>query len=129
MMWVTLILVTIGLWLMAAPGVFGYGPPMSTVDRVVGPLIVTCALIAYSEATRAVRWGNFVLGAWLVLAPLALSHGLATTMQSVSTGLVVMLLASLPGSRRERLGGGWAVLWKGSDRTGEPPAASDRRAA
>ncbi len=129
MIWVTAILVLIGMWLMAAPDLFGYGRPIRTVDHVVGPLIITCALIAFAEATRAIRWINFLLGAWLVVAPLILNHGFATTLQSASLGLIVMLLALLPGRRRERLDGGWAILWKGSDHSDQTSTSSGRRAA
>ena len=63
-----------GLWLMTAPDLLGYGEPARMNDYIVGPLVVSFAVIAVAETTRSLRWGNVALGMWLVLAPLFLRY-------------------------------------------------------
>lgn len=101
----------IGLWLMAAPAVLGYGRPLATSDHIAGPLIATFACIAIWECTRSLRWVNLALGAWVVLAPWALSGPPWGLLNGVVSGTATAFLASRGGEIRHRFGGGWEVLW------------------
>jgi hypothetical protein len=48
-----------GLWLMAAPAVLSYaGRPAGAQHRIIGPLLLSVALVTWSPATRAVRWAT-----------------------------------------------------------------------
>ena len=78
-MWAQIINVILGVWLMAAPDVIGYTGPARTNDRIIGPLAVSCAVIALWEVTRPMRWGNLALGVWLLLvAILGIGVGVPT---------------------------------------------------
>ncbi|MCB0107777.1 MAG: SPW repeat protein [Caldilineaceae bacterium] len=102
--------VLLGIWLMAAPNLLGYGTPASTNDRIVGPLIITFATVAMWEATRSVRWANLPLGLWLLLAPWLLAYSSTALINSMTVGLVVALLSLVHGEISGRYGGGWRSL-------------------
>jgi len=72
-MWNQFIVMLLGLWLMAAPDILHYEGPERMNHHIVGPLVVSAAVIAIAETTRAVRWVNVALGFWLMMAPLILS--------------------------------------------------------
>jgi hypothetical protein len=78
-----------------------------------GPLVVSAAIIALAETTRAVRWVNVVLGCWLVLAPVLLHYEpLHIGVRSGVLGIAIAGLSWFPGGRRSTQGGGWSALWK-----------------
>lgn len=104
--------IALGVWLMAAPDVFEYGDPARTNDQVVGPLVVSVAIMAIREVLRPLRWVNLVLRHWLVVAPMPLDHPIRVAIQSVVIGLAVATLSFVRGVVKERMGGGWSALWK-----------------
>ena len=110
-MWPQLLNTALGLWLMAAPALLGYGRPASTNDHIIGPLVATFACIALWEATRSVRWVNLPLGLWLVAAPLLLGHSQAGAVNSVLCGIAIAVLSCVGGAVQQRFGGGWSALW------------------
>jgi hypothetical protein len=106
-----LIAAAIGVWMMFAPAVLGYGGEAATSDYVVGPLIASFGLIAAWEITRALRVCNLVLGAWLATSPLYLSHlSRASLLNAVVCGAAVFALSLVRGKSKHRFGGGWAGL-------------------
>ena len=114
-MWPHLITAALGIWLMAAPDTLGYGlrAAASDNDHILGPIITTIGLVAASEATRNVRWGNIPLGGWLLLAPWVLGYGQGTAiLNDMLVGGGVILLSLLKGKLKHRFGGGWRSLLK-----------------
>jgi hypothetical protein len=112
-MWARLINTSLGIWLMAAPAVLGYGDPVAVSDRVVGPVIAAVGIMAISDVLRPLRWISTVVGVWVVLAPWAL--GAATTDTAVNgalVGLIVAGLSTVRGEVRHRIGGGWRAVWR-----------------
>lgn len=108
-MWNQIVTILIGLWVMASPDVMGYNSgPERMNNQIVGPLVISFAMIATSETTRAVRWMNVTLGLWLVVAPYVLSY---EPLKSSVLGIAILGLSLIEGTRRERLGGGWSRLW------------------
>ena len=103
---------SLGAWVMAAPWVLGYGPPAATLDGIVGPLIVTCDVIAITESTRPVRHANLVLGIALAIAAPIAGGGLGAVITGVLAGLAVALLSRVRGAREHTLGGGWRAIWR-----------------
>jgi hypothetical protein len=107
-----LINIAIGLWLMAAPAVLGYGRPASVSDHVVGPLVATFACIALWEATRAVRRINLPLGLWAIVAPWALGAPMGGKVNGVLCGIAVAALSCFGGRIQQQFGGGWPAIWQ-----------------
>lgn len=101
----------LGLWLMAAPALLGYGRPAADSDRIAGPIAASFAIVALWEAGASLRWGAGAAGVWLLLAPLALGFGDLAAAHSVAAGLLLVLL-TLPRLRiTHRVAGGWRSLW------------------
>ncbi|OQW32320.1 MAG: hypothetical protein A4E19_20040 [Nitrospira sp. SG-bin1] len=110
--WNHLLVIPLGAWLMAAPDVMGYEGPERVVDHIVGPLVVSTAIIAMAEVTHSVRWVNVALGLWLMLAPVLLNYGpLHIGARSALIGGMILLLSFFKGRGRERTGGGWSRVW------------------
>lgn len=117
-MWAQVISAAVGLWVMMAPGVLGYGNPAANNDHIVGPVIVTFAVVAWWEATRGTRRWNWALGAWLLLAPWVLGYSsTAAIVSDMSSGVLVLIFSSIRGRTRHRFGGGWSALWQSKDKT------------
>ncbi len=111
-MWAQIINAALGIWLMAAPAVLGYGAPASDNDWIFGPVIATFAIIAWWEATRPVARWNLPLGLWLLLAPWVLGYAAtAAIVNSMVVGLLVAVPSTRTGQVKKSYGGGWSVLW------------------
>lgn len=105
--------ILLGLWLIVAPGVFGLLDPARSNDYIVGPLIVSFATVALWEATRGLRWVNFLLGVWLLLAPFVLGYPFPIPVANdILVGLAVLVLATRGGKITQRFGGGWSAIFR-----------------
>jgi hypothetical protein len=123
-MWAQIINAIVGLWLLAAPAVLGYGGAARTDGRILGPLIAGVALIARCEVTRPVRWANVPLGLGLALSPWLVGfHGVARPLDVVLGAIVIACALVRGGYEPGRFGGGWAVL---SAEPSEAPPGGER---
>lgn len=119
-MWAQVLNAALGIWLMAAPALLGYGEPAMTNDRIFGPVAATFAIIAWWEATRPVRWVNLPIGLWLVLAPWILGYGeTAVVVNSVGVGLLMAGFAFVEGKIEKRYGGGWSAAFRSGRAAGQ----------
>jgi len=131
--WPQVAATALGLWLMAAPAVLGFGGLAAVNAHVVGPLVVACAWSAVWPAARPLRWGYGLLGLWLLVAPWLLSSPPAALANSMVVGALLALLAWRSAPASEGLGGGWLALLHdglGADApaaVGEEPRAASRR--
>lgn len=110
--------VTIGLWMMLAPAVLGYGGSAATADRIIGPTAAAAAWIAASEITRSLRWLNLALGICALSTLLFIDHTAAATVSRVlsSAGLIGSALA-IEKTPVDDYGGGWKSLLANEKRT------------
>lgn len=100
--------VIVGIWFMAAPAVLGYaGRVASDVQRTIGPVAASAAVIAVWGATRGVRLVNLPLGIALVLAPVIVDHPADAAAAAVVSGLALAGSAPFGGPLKNRMGGGW----------------------
>ncbi|MCW8193859.1 SPW repeat protein [Proteobacteria bacterium 005FR1] len=70
--------VLIGVWLIAAPWILGYGVNAAIWnDVIVGVALLVLAGIRVAMPGRyaSISWVNVVLGVWLFLAPFILQYG------------------------------------------------------
>jgi hypothetical protein len=108
-MWAQLLSALVGVWLMAAPAVLGYGAPVATSDRIVGPLVAAFAITAAWEVTRALRWPNAMLASWLILSPFVLGEGeLDVAISHIVAGALIGALSLVRGRMKHSFAGGWA---------------------
>jgi len=112
-MWAQLTCALLGICLMALPSLLGYGRPLATSDWIIGPLAASWALVAAWEITRAVRWVNVVLAAWIVLSPVVLGAEMSgwVLFGHLVVGLSIGSLSALRGHRKHRFAGGWRAIW------------------
>ncbi|GAB2777128.1 SPW repeat domain-containing protein [Salinimicrobium soli] len=112
-MWAQIINTIIGLWVMIAPGVLGYGSAASDNGHIVGPIIVTFSITAIWEATRGMRKANYPFAIWLLIAPWILNYNSDVAIISdMLSGILVIIFSSFEGKITQSFGGGWASLWK-----------------
>lgn len=108
--------IVVGVWLMAAPAALRYADSSAAdVHRIIGPVAASAALIAVWEATRGARLVNLLLGAVLVLAPLAVDHPAEATVNGLISGVALMTAAPFGGPSRQTMGGGWRSVLRSPD--------------
>lgn len=107
-------LVLVGLWLMVAPQMLGYGGAAANSDRIAGPLITAFAFLAIFSITRGMRWLNLPLALWLLLGPLVFSFPLQAALSSMVAGILTLVLAGIGRPDQSQYGGGWIVLFQTS---------------
>jgi SPW repeat len=112
-MWARVLNSVLGVWLMASPAVLGYGDPAQVVDRILGPIAASFAVVAMGEATRPVRHVNLLIGGLLLLAPWVLGYSGIATVNSMLAGAVMMALSRVRGRVKESFDGGWTYVWRG----------------
>ncbi|MEX0967418.1 MAG: SPW repeat protein [Bacteroidia bacterium] len=112
-MWAHAINAILGVWLMASPEVLGFGNPVADNAHIIGPVIVTFAVVAWWECTRVVGKYNLALGAWLLIAPwiLGYDHNFAIV-NDMATGALVIAFSLVKGKIKHSYGGGWSALWQ-----------------
>jgi hypothetical protein len=72
----------------------------------MGALVVTFAVIGFSEAGRGGRLVNLILGTWLLVAPFILNgENTASTVNDLAIGAAVIALSFRRGRILERFGG------------------------
>jgi nucleoside-diphosphate-sugar epimerase len=104
--WTLLVSALLGVWLMAAPDVFGTEGPAADSDHLVGAVVATVAVISMAEVVRAGRFLNGLFGLWIIAAPWLLSGATqAATWSNVIVGALVVLLSIPRGSICEQYGG------------------------
>ncbi|HEX7022739.1 MAG TPA: vitamin K epoxide reductase family protein [Trueperaceae bacterium] len=102
--WSLLLCALLGVWLMASPAVFE-SSSLADGDHLLGALIVTFAVIAMAEVTRALRFVNVLAGLWILAAPWLLGGtGTAAMWSHVVAGALVILLSLPKGSAKESYG-------------------------
>lgn len=122
----------LGVWLMIAPAVLGYGGAGAVDHRIVGPLAAATGMVAAWGATRRLGRLNVVFGASLIVTPWLAGFAAGASWNSVAAGWALALLALVDGDPRRRFDGGWAVLLRRTPRRSVPPSrqpASQRDSA
>lgn len=102
---------TIGVWLMVAPAVLGYGDPAASVHRIAGPVAASLGTIALWRVVRAVLRANVVVGISIVAA-VALGGPADADANALACGLTLTAIALVPISGEDRFAGGWIGLFR-----------------
>lgn len=101
----------LGIWLMAAPDVLGYGGALADSNRIVGPLLVTTGGIAIWEVTRKARLAALPLACWLLASPWIFGAPTEAIISNMATGIAAGLLSLVHGHVPDKFGGGWVAIW------------------
>jgi uncharacterized membrane protein len=104
--WTLIVSAALGVWLMAAPAVFGGTGAAADNDHLAGALVVTWAVIGFGEVTRPVRLLNIPIGAWIAIAPWLISGATRSSAGvDVLAGLALVALSIKRGHIEQRFGG------------------------
>lgn len=109
-MWIRLVNLALGIWLMAAPAVLGYRPPAADFHRIIGPTAAAVAVIAMTQVTRPMRWINLILGASLIAGAGLLNAEPVAALTGLITGAAMAVFSVPRGRIQDSFGGGWRAL-------------------
>lgn len=108
--WNLLVTAVLGAWLMIAPDVFQTQGKAADSDHILGALVVTIAIVAFAEVTRAARFINIALALAIVVLPWVLGGAiLASSMNNLIIGLLIIALSISPGKIKNTYDG-WNAL-------------------
>jgi hypothetical protein len=108
--WNLLASAAIGVWLMAAPTVFGTEGTAANLNHVLGAVILTVAVVCTAEVIRIGRYLNGLAGLAIAAGPWLAGHfGSAAGWNDLVCGLIVIALSLPRGPVRERYGS-WSPL-------------------
>jgi len=105
--WTLMLSAAIGVWLMAAPAVFGLTGKAANSNHLAGALVVTWAVIAFGEVARSVRLLNILMGVWILVVPWALDGATGTSRWTDVILGASLIALSFPRGRIEGQFGGW----------------------
>ena len=111
-MWAQIINIVIGLFLMVAPSLWSLDKADSDHFYIIGPLIITNAIIALWEFNRGMRWFNVLIGAWLLVSPFVLGSKGNVASLAIVTAILLIIFSLFKGSEKHRYGGGWSSLFQ-----------------
>ncbi len=95
----------LGAWLMFTRLIFGTEGALADSDHLIGAMLFTFSIAAFSEVFRPLRAINFLFAGWLLLAPWLLEGGgLASALNSMVVGILVIVLTLPRGPIRNRYG-------------------------
>lgn len=116
-MWARVINIITGLWIIAAPTIFQFDKRIANNDHILGPLIMSVAVISISESVRSVRYVNSITGIWLVVAPWILNYNNNTAIiNSLVCGILTICCSLIKGKVENHFGGGWRSLFSKNPR-------------
>jgi len=108
--WALLASAVLGVWVVAAPWIFGTRGPAFTFESMLGALAVVIAFVAWAEVTRAVRLLNVLIGLTVAVGIWFLADvSLAARVSALVAGLLLIGLSVPRGPLRDRYGG-WDPL-------------------
>ena len=96
----------VGIWVMAAPWVFGTAGSAFRFESIFGALAVVIAFVAWAEVTRAARILNVLIGLAIAVAIWIFPDvSLAARLNSLVAGVLLIALSVPRGPIRDRYGG------------------------
>lgn len=108
--WNLLVSALLGAWLMIAPDVFQTQGQAADSDRILGALVVTVAIVAFAEVTRAARFINIALALAIIILPWVFDGAVfASGINNLIIGVLIIALSISPGKIRNTYGG-WNAL-------------------
>ena len=111
-MWAQIFNIMLGLFLMVAPSLWSFDKATSDHHYIVGPLIITNAIIAVWEFNRGIRWLNVLIGSWLLVSPFVLgTKGIVATI-AILAAILLIFFSLFKGRVQHRYGGGWSSLFQ-----------------
>ncbi|HEY1020822.1 MAG TPA: hypothetical protein VGE06_00855 [Flavisolibacter sp.] len=109
-MWAQIMHILIGLFLMFAPSIWSFDKGASDHFYIVGPLVITNAIIGLWEFNRGIRWFTALIAAWLLVSPFVLESKGTEAMIAICSAILLVFFSLFKGRVKHRYGGGWSSL-------------------
>ena len=110
-MWAAIINVVIGLFLMIAPVIFHFNKAIADHYQIVGPVVVTFAIVSLWEVNHSANYFNIPAGLWLIIASFIFHFQPASAIWiAVVSGVLIILLSLVKRKVKGKYGGGWRSL-------------------
>jgi len=108
--WNLLVSALLGVWLMVAPAIFQTQDQAAHSDHILGALIVTVAMVAFAEVTRAARFINIALALGIIVLPWVFAGAtFASGINDLIIGVLIIAL-SIPLGKIKNTYDGWNPL-------------------
>lgn len=104
--WNLILSLFVGIWLMFTRITLGTTNGMANADHLIGALLITITITAFSEVMRPIRFLNFILAICLLVTPFIYGATLLVTLVSWLCGIVLFIL-TLPRGKITNTYGEW----------------------
>ena len=112
-MWTKVLNIVLGLAVVLSPAFFNAGGSIADNNYVVGPLVITFAVVALWDINDAVRRANVVPGGWLIASAFIFdSVPSAIMLFNIITGVLIIILSLIRTKTSGQYGGGWSSLFQ-----------------
>jgi len=112
-MWARILNIILGLYVMIAPALFNFNPALSNSNHIVGPLVITFAVISLWDINQRVRLASIVTGAWLIISAFIFSAPATIYLiGNAVAGLLIIIFALVKSNVKHQYGGGWRSLFQ-----------------
>lgn len=111
-MWAQIVNIIIGLALMVTPAILKFNKVAANNNHIVGPLVITFAVISFWEINRNVRLFNIVTGCWLILSPFIVAFSSEALVTDIASGIAIIIFSLFKSKIKSRYGGGWRSLFQ-----------------
>jgi hypothetical protein len=109
-LWNLIVSALLGAWLMVAPTVFQTQGRTAHSDHILGALVVTIAIVAFAEVTRAARFINIALALGIIGLPWVFGGAtLPSGINDLIIGVLIIALSIPPGKIKNTYSG-WNAL-------------------
>lgn len=105
--WTLAVSVVIGIIQMSTRLIFDTVGMAANNDHVIGSLVITFSIMAFSEVGRPLRFANIMFGGWLVASPWLLTGYSSLAAASTVVAGVLLILFTLPLGRIYSHYGAW----------------------
>jgi len=110
-MWAAIINIIIGLFVMIAPAAFHFDKTIADQYYIVGPIVITFAVVSLWEVNHAAHYFSIPAGLWIIIAPFIFHfQSAAATWLAVICGVLIILLSLVKRKVKGHYGGGWRSL-------------------
>ncbi len=109
-MWLRIVTIALGVWLMISPAVIPTTEATRIMMRVIGPVVIWIAVLALRAVTRPARVVNVLAAIALLIAPWLAPSTMAQQWNSEVAGWLLFALSIPQGALRQRVDGGWMAI-------------------
>lgn len=111
-MWAQVVNMVLGLLVMITPALGAYSQTISNSNYIVGPFVITFAMVAITDAARNVRLFNIPAALWIMVSALLFDAGETARILNMLLGIFIIIFSLMKGQIQQKVGGGWRSLFQ-----------------